>query len=167
MKLFTAPEIPETYIEEPLTLFLAGSIEMDKASNWQAQIISEMEAYPVAIWNPRREKWDPTWLQEIDNPEFAEQVNWELDHIEHATITFMYLEPGTMSPISLMELGLLAGLDRREDRCVIVVCPPGFWRRGNVQIICDRHDFICAESLEEGVQILKETIAIYLQTYFH
>ena len=46
----------------------------------------------------------------------------------------MYLDPATKSPVSLLELGLHA----RSGK-LIVCCPEGFWRKGNVDIVCQHH----------------------------
>jgi len=46
----------------------------------------------------------------------------------------MHFSPETKSPISLLELGLYANSDK-----LIVSCPAGYWRKGNVDIICERY----------------------------
>ncbi len=56
----------------------------------------------------------------------------------------MYLAPGMQSPISLMELGLHA-----QSGKLIVCCPDGFWRKGNVQIVCAKWGIPLVESMEE------------------
>jgi len=120
-------------------IFLAGSIEMGTAGPWQEEIPAQVDSHydPLVFCNPRRPDWDWTWEQSMENPKFMEQVTWELDHIEEADIVFFYFDPATKSPISLMELGYAIG------RCeyganVVVFCPDGFWRQGNVEIICNR-----------------------------
>jgi hypothetical protein len=32
----------------------------------------------ILVLNPRREDWDSSWIQSIDNPQFREQVEWEI-----------------------------------------------------------------------------------------
>jgi hypothetical protein len=129
-------------------IFLAGSIEMGKATDWQqnfvlnvnAQIytaengrfVSQM-ASPYCFYNPRRKDWDSDWKQGIEEPQFFQQVTWELSALDQATHIVMYFEPGTQSPISLMELGLYANTGK-----LLVVCPEGFWRKGNVDIVCTK-----------------------------
>src|SRR5437764_2149749 len=120
------------------TVFLAGSIEMGKADNWQQRFMQAIEHLSVTVFNPRRDDWDSSWVQSIDNPQFAEQVNWELDHITRAENVVFYFDPNTQSPITLMELGWVAALPKiargwpYSRRRVYVCCPPGFWRKGNV-----------------------------------
>ena len=46
----------------------------------------------------------------------------------------MYFAPKSRAPIRLLELGLFA----RSGR-LIVCCGDGFWRRGNVEVVCARN----------------------------
>lgn len=160
MKILTAPELGN---DTGLSVFLAGSIEMDKAADWQRQTIDHLaqheNAKDLTVFNPRRKAWDSSWVQTIDNPKFAEQVNWELDHLDQASVVFIYFQADTKSPISLMELGLVAGRGIADINPIVVVCPEGFWRRGNVQIVCERYGIPCLDTLGEGFQFLDEAIA--------
>jgi hypothetical protein len=127
-------------------VFLAGSIEMGKAIDWQLVVTRELLQLPVsvAVLNPRRDEWDSSWEQSITNPDFRHQVEWELDALERADLILMYLAPQTQSPISLLELGLFA-----RSKKLLVACPPGFWRRGNVEVVCHRFGITLLNSLEE------------------
>lgn len=116
-------------------LFLAGSIEMGQAQQWQERIVNAVSGLAnLVILNPRRDDWDSSWEQRAADPRFFEQVSWELDMLEAADVVVMYLAPDTRSPISLLELGLCARSGKLK-----VCCPPGFWRRGNVEVVCMRH----------------------------
>ncbi len=116
---------------------------MGVAEDWQTTIAAALEDRIEVgqVFNPRRNDWDPSWEQSINNPEFKGQVNWEIDQIDKAGVVYMHFDPATKSPISLLELGhLLAkqGLHRPIPQEIIVYCPEGFWRKGNVDIMCDR-----------------------------
>jgi hypothetical protein len=100
----------------------------------------------VLILNPRRDEWDASWAQSIDNPPFREQVEWELAGLEQADVVAMYFAPATKAPITLLELGLCA----RNGR-LVVCCPAGYWRRGNVEVVCRRHGVPLLDSLPELV----------------
>ena len=153
MKLYTAPQhVPnEDFFTTSPKIFLAGSIEQGKAKMWQDEVIEALSDTDVVVFNPRREKWNPNLPQTPDNPEFDEQVRWELDLlVRHSGLVFFFFQEGTMSPISLLELGLVLGSGTRA----VVVCEPGFWRRGNVQITCDVHGVEVIDSLEEGINAL-------------
>ena len=116
-------------------IFRAGSIERGNAENWQDKVINALSDYRVDILNPRRKDWDSSWAQSIDNPQFNEQVNWELDGLENSDLILMYFDPNTKSPITLLELGLFAHSNK-----IILCCPEGFWRKGNVDIVVDRSE---------------------------
>jgi len=127
------------------SVFLAGSIEMGAAPNWQAAIERDLADIDIAIYNPRRDNWDPTWVQSADNPQFREQVEWELDALAQANLVVMYLAPGTMSPISLLELGIYAANGGKK---LVVCCPEGSHRKGNVDIVCERYGIEQVDSLD-------------------
>lgn len=114
-------------------VFLAGSIEMGVAEDWQAVLQESLQDVPGTILNPRREAWDASWTQAADAQPFRGQVEWELDGLAAADVVAFYFAPGTKSPITLLELGLTAGPSR-----VVVCCPDGFWRKGNVDIVGER-----------------------------
>ncbi|MDO8558139.1 MAG: nucleoside 2-deoxyribosyltransferase domain-containing protein [bacterium] len=124
-------QIPET--TDP-KIFLAGSIEMDTAEHWQAMVVQKLTDEMVVLLNPRRDGWDATWEQRKDNPAFRAQVEWELDALAKSDHIVMYFDPNTKSPISLLEMGLYA-----QSGKLMVVCPDGFWRKGNVDIVCERY----------------------------
>jgi hypothetical protein len=135
-------------------VFLAGSIEMGTAEPWQAQVVSALsDAGDVVILNPRRADWDDSWEQRADDARFSEQVTWELDMLEAADLVVMYLAPDTKSPVSLLELGLCA----RSGK-LTVCCPPGFWRRGNVEMVCERHRIPLFDTIDELIADLTDRI---------
>lgn len=130
---------PPEYAPYSSGIFLAGSIEMGKAEDWQKRVTDKIaERIPfyntVSIYNPRRDDWDSSWKQEKNNPKFYEQVCWELDHLGKSKVIAMYFATDTLSPISLLELGLYAATGK-----LVVLCPPDFWRNGNVDIVCSRY----------------------------
>jgi nucleoside 2-deoxyribosyltransferase len=135
-------------------IFLAGSIEMGVAEMWQDRIARDLSHEDVVIFNPRRDDWDSSWEQKASNPQFAEQVNWELDHIDTADIVIFYFDPGTKSPVTLMELGYVIGQGCAVE--IIVCCPDGFWRKGNVEIMCDRNNITLVNTYEELVEEIRD-----------
>lgn len=136
------------------SVFLAGSIEMGTAVDWQSVVCEALTDYDVAILNPRRDNWDPTWVQSIHNVKFAEQVNWEMDALGYADVVVFYFDPNTKSPITLLELGLCLASNTK----LIVCCPDGYWRKGNVEIVCERFRAPLVATLDELVDKLKEMV---------
>ncbi len=124
-------------------IFLAGSIEMGKAENWQEYLIKNIDHSNLLIFNPRRKDWDNSWKEEIENPQFNEQVNWELNSLERADLIVMYFAPNTKSPISLLEFGLFAQTGK-----MVVCCPKEFWKKGNVDVVCQRYGIKQVKSLD-------------------
>jgi hypothetical protein len=56
------------------SVFLAGSIEMGQAEDWQTQLERTLADLDIIVLNPRRDEWDSSWVQSFDNPTFREQV---------------------------------------------------------------------------------------------
>jgi len=131
-------------------IFLAGSIEMGIAEDWQSRIVNECSGKRVTFLNPRRGEWDSSWEQKVENPQFYQQVNWEMNALDKADIIIMYFSPETKSPISLLELGLYASSGK-----MIVCCPDGFWRKGNVEAVCEKYNIQMVEDVNGLVDFVK------------
>jgi hypothetical protein len=65
----------------------------------------------------------------------------------------MVFDPNTKSPISLLELGLHASSEK-----MVVICPEGFWRKGNVDIVCEKHNIKQVKDIDELVEYIYEKI---------
>lgn len=63
----------------------------------------------------------------IKNKELKKQVEWELYGLENASIIVYFFAPNTISPITLLELGLYLKTDK-----IIICCPEGYERKGNI-----------------------------------
>ena len=147
------PPAPLALTAGERSVFLAGSIEMGRAEPWQADVERALSDLPIAVLNPRRDDWDASWEQSIENPQFRGQVEWELEAQERASVIAMYFAPGTQAPISLLELGLFA----RSGK-MIVCCPRGYWRQGNVHVVCSRYGVPLVEDLAELVRAVRERL---------
>jgi hypothetical protein len=148
---------PTTENQHPLKntikVFLAGSIEMGAAEDWQMKIEKFLENEKVTIYNPRRDDWDSSWTQEESNPQFNYQVNWEISKLIDSDVIFMYFSPQTKSPISLLELGMFS-----RDQKMIVCCPDGFWRKGNVEVVCTRFKIPMFDDFNKALGSLLSTV---------
>jgi hypothetical protein len=138
---------------EYVNIFLAGSIEMGVAEKWQEKVIAALSDKPIRFLNPRRTDWDSSWSQDIHNEQFVEQVTWELNSLEMAQIVIMYFDPNTKSPISLLELGLHA-----KEQKLVVLCPDGFWRKGNVDVVCEFYGINQVDTFDELIEFIRSTI---------
>lgn len=165
MKVYTAPEVWDKKYNymgfDFLRIFLAGSIEQDKAVQWQNELIKELGEFKASKWipeliifNPRRKSWDPSWLQRIDNPEFKKQVLWELNAMHNADITVFYFDPNSKSPVTMLELGSFKDTPEK----VLVYCPEGFFKKGNVDIFCEKYNITYTADYSKFLKFLKDII---------
>lgn len=144
---------PKSLPEQPFyKVFLAGSIAMGKALHWQAQVETAFADNPgILLCNPRREDWDGSWTTMASDPQFREQVGWELDAMELADLIVMYFASGTQAPVTLLELGLQA----RSGK-LVVCCPDDFWRKGNVDMVCERFRIPQVRNVEALIEVIEQ-----------
>lgn len=116
------------------SIFLAGTTSKVDTKDWRETLSSSLSDLPVTIYNPYRPDWDSSWREDISFAPYRQQVEWELEKQEKADIVIIYFHPATQAPISLLELGICA----RTPGKALVVCPEGYWKRGNVQIVCEK-----------------------------
>ncbi|TDW46042.1 nucleoside 2-deoxyribosyltransferase-like protein [Flavobacterium sp. 270] len=140
-----------------IKIFLAGTIDMGNSTDWQQKIIDVFQDFnsekEIIILNPRRKSWDSSWIQSIENKQFSDQVNWELDALELSDFIIMFFDKNSQSPISMLEFGLFA-----DSKKMLVCCEEGFWRKGNIDIVCKRKGIPTFETLEDLITVLKNKI---------
>ncbi|EOA90939.1 uncharacterized protein SETTUDRAFT_158426 [Exserohilum turcica Et28A] len=131
-------------IDRPSVILYGAMSGQNK--NWQGDLINSLSDLSVAILDPRRDEWDNTWVEDISFQPFREQVEWEMDYARVADVIAFYFagEAEVLQPITLLELGLYAGTGK-----AVVCCPKGFWKRGNVQLVCERYGIEICETREE------------------
>lgn len=144
MQLKPPSPLPATFTRP--TVFLAGSIELGTAEDWQTRASAVLEPLGVVVLNPRRDAWDASWEQRARFAPFREQVEWELDALARADLVLMHFEPATKAPVTLLELGLFASSGK-----LIVSCPDGYWRKGNVEVVCARFGVLLVDSLDDAL----------------
>jgi len=136
-------------------IFLAGSIEMGKAEKWQDKLANDLKNEKIILFNPRRDDWDSSWVQDPDpGTQFHQQVNWEIDHIRRADMVVFYFDPKTQSPITLMELGYCIGTNAN----IVVCCPKEYFRHGNVVIMCRLLGVTPVETYDEFVTKIRNKL---------
>jgi hypothetical protein len=69
-----------------------------------------------------------------------------MNYLDSSDLVLMHFEETSKSPISLMELGYLG-----KSRRIIVSCPTGFYRRGNVEIFCTRNRIPLHDNLQSAL----------------
>lgn len=148
------PNTPLVENYNGVKIFLAGSIENGKAEPWQEKLVNIFKNKNITFFNPRRDNWNPNIIQSIDDPDFNQQVNWELDAIELSDIIIFYFDPTTISPITLLELGRVTSNYKESSQQVYVCCPEGYFRKGNIEIVCNREKVTLVNSFEDLVTLL-------------
>jgi hypothetical protein len=135
---------------ERYTVFLAGAIDQGKAEDWQAKVSKALEPFDILILNPRRDHWDPDWDQHAENPQFRQQVEWELDAQEAADMVIFVFTKDSKAPITFLEFGLFA-----PKKDAVVCAEEGFYRQGNLDIVAERHDIPMYHDLDEMIMDLQ------------
>jgi len=144
MRVYKPPEMPILESNRK-SIFLAGTIDMGNSENWQKEVSNFFEDEDdIDIYNPRREDWDNSWQQDFTNPQFFQQVNWELNQLDKATAIIMNFLSDSKSPITLLELGVYIHSNK-----LYVCCPDDFYRAGNVHILCDRFNVPCFKNIHQ------------------
>ena len=75
--------------------------------------------------------------------------------MERADIVAVFFAKGTLAAITLMELGLFIQKGKR----VVVACEEGFWKRGNVQVVCERFGVRVLGTLDELTKGVEDALA--------
>lgn len=150
--VFTPPDNISGRNHRKPSIFLGGTIDMGNSIDWQEDTIERIRLYrPLVynIFNPRRKDWDSSWEQNFENPQFYQQVMWEMGALQQADVILIYFKAGSQSPISLLEFGLYA-----QSGKLSVVCEDGFWRKGNVDIVCNIHNIPMYETIPDWIKTL-------------
>lgn len=151
---FEVVSAPQPFINRnKKSVFLAGSIDIGKEVNWQTSIVEALSHLPVVVLDPFRPDWDSTWKEDITFEPFRTQVAWELEQREIADVVSIYFGPEAKATITLLELGLSAHTEK-----AIVCCPAGYWKRGNVQAVCQKFGIKLVDSVEELAQGILEKL---------
>lgn len=156
------PTDDEHDIEPGLAVFLAGTIDNGKAEPWAHLIADEFKDQAINFFDPRRAIWDGSMEQRARNPVFRHQVEWETAHLEGCDIPFFNFVGGSLSPVTIGEINYVVA--SRANATVfrpmpIVVCPDDFWRKGNIELLCEAHDIIVHNDVASGIEALKVAIS--------
>lgn len=161
---------PDTNVDpsnRTFSTFLAGSIENGNAIPWHDQLANlvmnkiksklpreDQSTFDrITFYNPRRAEWKP----EPNSDDLKIQINWELERLLTAVdIAFFYFQKGTISPISLLELGLCLG--NKQISNVVIVCDPGYFRATNVEVTAGLFGVTICDTLEEGAKELSDIL---------
>ena len=140
---YAPPKTALTRLAEKITVFLAGAIDMGSAINWQVDIAQQLADANYIVFNPRREHFDDSTLDE--------QIDWELRHLEYADIVFLWLPKDAKAPISLFE----AGLYWRSGK-LLIGAEEGFYRRRNLELTGSHYGVPIHATLDSMIEALED-----------
>ena len=110
---FTEVSVPSLFMPSSgVKIFLAGSIDQPEDNHWRKRAIDFMRDSwfnakenntSITVYSPRRD--DNTWLPEYEN----EQATWDMSMLAMVDYIVLHLTGDTISPVSLLELGMFAG----------------------------------------------------------
>jgi hypothetical protein len=144
------------------SIFLAGAIDQGTAVDWQKKVADALRNYDILILNPRRDDWDSSWEQSIDNPEFKRQVTWELDAQEAADMVIFVFTKESKAPITFLEFGLYG-----PDKDSMVCAEEGFYRQGNLDIVAERFNIPIYHDLDALIVDLQRTLSDHQMGPYH
>lgn len=47
---------------------------------------------------------------------------------------------------------------QRDEKPIVVCCEPGFWRKGNIEMVCDRYEIPLFDKYEEAVEYTRALV---------
>ena len=65
----------------------------------------------------------------------------------------MVFDINTKSPISLLESGLFA-----KSGKLVILCPEGFWRKGNIDVVCEYYNIKQVKDFSELTNYIRENV---------
>ena len=143
--------------KDNVRLFLAGTIEMGKSIDWQTDVTNTLIANSatlkdITVLNPRR-------MLAPGSDEIGAQIQWELNNIQAADVIFIHFAANSISPISLLELGLILGRST-SYQLIIVSCDKEYTRYDNVyetvthNYFGDKNNLVFLTDFTQAVDVL-------------
>ena len=142
----TEVKAPGKYGKEKFSIFLAGAIDQGQAEDWQKKVARSLDDLDILILNPRRDDWNASMEQVASNPQFKEQVMWEVNAMEAANLVVYVFTKDSKAPITFFELGAFG-----TTKDAIVCAEDGFYRQGNVDIYCEHWGVSIYHNLDEMI----------------
>lgn len=143
-----APTVFQKTNDNQFQIFVAGGIS--NCPDWQTEFVQHFLEYDnsVILTNPRRYDFD-TSKSEMSE----EQIKWEFNQLHQSDLIVFYFPSETLCPITLYELGVMAG----KHKNILVSTHPDYARRFDViqQLALLRPDLLVLESLDDLIRATK------------
>ena len=148
----TTPPTQPKY-ENPASVFLAGSIEMGKAIQWQEHLTRELRDLEITVCNPRRGQWSTNQNPKESDNLFKHQVEWELAALEAVDVIIFFFDKNTLSPVTMLELGLWV-----QGGKVVVCCHKDFWKSGNIHHVCKKYNVPYVKDYADIIPLVRKRL---------
>lgn len=122
-------------------VYLSGAMT---GEDWQSKFTNELDSLRVDVFSPRYPS-----SHTVTPPDGL--FEWEIDHMSIANVIAFNFIPDEDCSSALIALGMYAKTDR-----IIVCCPDGFFKKGDIDALCNREDIPQVDSLD---LLIKWTIA--------
>jgi hypothetical protein len=131
-------------IKEKEYVFLAGSMDYKSSSSWRDKVINEFD-------DKNKNFFDPTNIDhdELNESEMESHIQWELEAMSMADKIVLNFLPDSLSPISLVELGLYV-----QSEKLVVVCPKEFYQSNYVYVLCEKYNTPAYPNIDEALNRL-------------
>lgn len=140
-------KMPDPVVRRNFGVFLGGTIDMADAHDWRRLAQHFLVGAGAWVYNPRPDTWDPVSVMSSQDPIFSGQVAWDLAALSACQVALFYFAPGSVSPISLFELGTCVGRTH-----VVVCCPDGYTRQAYVEVACQTFSVPCFKDLDAALR---------------
>lgn len=148
-----APGRPSSDLNSRKSVFLAGPTYPTGEADWRETLTKALIELPIVIYNPKRDEWDSTWVEDFSDSRWVEQVEWELGMQDKADVVVVFFHRATQTPVALLELGLCV----RSGKA-IVCAQDGYSKRGTVEAVCRRYGAKFVSSEEDMRDALMERL---------
>ncbi|KAF2270342.1 hypothetical protein CC78DRAFT_451341, partial [Lojkania enalia] len=85
----------------------------------------------ITIFDQRSSDWHQTQRLGNSHTSSKKYLSWKLACLEEADVIALYLQPVLISSSDMLELRIYSSSGK-----LVVCCPEGLWRRGDVEIVC-------------------------------
>jgi hypothetical protein len=109
------------------------------------------------LLDPTTQLWQSTWGDNLAEPGFKEQAEWEFNAFERSDIALFYFPAGVPCQLTLFKLGVAM---KQPDK-VLAYSPKFSFKKGFVDYYCEQLKLFSTESFTELLQeVYRRVIAI-------
>ena len=128
-------------------VFLAGSM----SKPWREELTEKLDDLELlTILDPTVPDWvNVIGEEDIHNPGFIDQVSWEHQMMEKASIHVFHFDEKSLAPVSLLEFGMF------QHKDAVVHLEPGYEKDGHIRFIAGRYSVPLVETIEDVASFIR------------